>query len=991
MRAHFALFAFVVTVLVGYGVDAAACNSVNCQSSGTLSSCFFGVNNPDNGNCCQSGNGQVICSGAGYCILQASSGGTDHCHCMSGFAGPTCAVNCATACGAHSAGCTSTDDVTATCFCTPGYKGSACQYQCPGGDDTQACNGHGTCTLSGTVTSCSCSFGYVGPACQYACPTDSIGNVCASHGTCSQSGSNAICTCTGGYTGTACDKCPAGYGGYPSCVACPTTRQGTACAGHGNCITGSGGSGTAVCNCTAGYALATNKCHDGIYLDNSPCSDPLQLSGYVCAACPRNIFGKVCSSHGTCITNRFGNVTSCLCDAGFGGPLCDQCDYVGGFRLLRHVSNAVGTYPNCQICTANNCAANNQPNWQCQLVNGSPTCVCPADYVVNQFQQCQACPGGCSGHGTCTYFPNDPVQTDRCVCATGFNGTNCDRCASRYMGYPHCTPCSAAFAGATCNTCSPGYVGWPLCLPCPTNSTGSICSKRGTCAMRNGEATCTCTNGYEPLTACACPAGTAGSSCQFTCPRNATGAVCSGHGRCQAGVPSGAICVCDVNWVGSRCDFKVPAGGIPPGTQCPTGTAGPSCQFQCNSFCGSAHPYCSTNACGLPVCTCGGHGTAVRNLTSGVNDVCYCDATYEGDQCQYSAGSGTCGNGQQLQTAAPPPQFGNYRCTPEFTISCLDGYVYLASQSACVPSPLWAPYANMDQFADFAAWTTAVYQAMRGVTSSSSSDRAWLVTALSGHTSINSTLADSLCAQACQGDNRDMIGAQYSTLTASQIANIPMFGFSTSGMCCCTASDGSGQAVGIDTSRAACACSSCPLGVCEQPANGRCLLSGANIAGPPASVGVIQCYPGFSGINCAIDRRQGACNTTSVTRPCSGTSPCTATNTSGLAIVVTDFDPFVGDNPWLVMRWFTGTGQHGACMQMLRTGASRTAALNYFDTRLGFKPLPYPPIGTCPSPYNVANSFNIPCIASVNNPGFKPQIVCNRGWTGPRCDTPSAL
>lgn len=108
---------------------------------------------------------------------------------------------------------------------------------------------------------------------------------------------------------------------------------------------------------------------------------------------------------------------------------------------------------------------------------------------LGTFEMINIQPAGCSppcaGAGTCDQY--SPV----CVCPSGFNGTQCQTCATGHFG-PTCQSCPE-----NCTSCDDGMSGSGRCLdPTASNSTTSDCKcVNGEC---DGNGGCKCLHGWGP-------------------------------------------------------------------------------------------------------------------------------------------------------------------------------------------------------------------------------------------------------------------------------------------------------------------------------------------------------------------------------------------------------------------------------------------------------------------------------------------------------------
>ncbi|MBW2457657.1 MAG: hypothetical protein JRI68_24345, partial [Deltaproteobacteria bacterium] len=113
----------------------------------------------------------------------------------------------------------------------------------------------------------------------------------------------------------------------------------------------------------------------------------------------------------------------------------------------------------------------------------------------------------------------------------------------------------------------------PACLP-------DACSDHGTCDDSSGTATCSCDGHFGGDDCASCDEGYAGPDCtdcaagfqdqddNGTCSPECGDSTCSGNGTCDDSSGT-ATCTCRPDYGGDDC-----------GTACPSGMAGPSCEFR---------------------------------------------------------------------------------------------------------------------------------------------------------------------------------------------------------------------------------------------------------------------------------------------------------------------------------------------------------------------------------------------------------------------------
>ena len=583
------------------------------------------------------------------------------CQCLSGWFREDCSQECPGGAGNPCTGhgtCDTAGD--GACACQTGYIGPACAQQCPLGAATGLpCNGHGAC-VAATVT-CACDEGaaghwagaacdmcrapYFGPACTLRCPEDPPGAVCGGHGTCTPAGSCACLAAPDGphWDGPACSVCAAGYYGGDCSGRCLGDGC-TPCGGHGVCHDGRTGNGTCTCAGPGRWAAAAG------------CSDC--LPGYYGPSCRQECPGgaqQPCGGHGTCVGGVTGSgACECVETASGGrwaGPGCGVCvrGWFGPRCNMRCPLGATG-----DVCSgAGSCADG---------LSGTGLCRCDVGAVgpACEFACASAAGLPCNGHGACALRSDGAAAVCECVAdavAGHWTGPACETCAAGFWGIVCAAECPGG-AAAPCSghgvcaggrtgsgecACDVGYRGAACAVPCPGLAEGRVCNGHGQC---DAAAACVCAPGdavaghWAGAGCVQCAEGWSGVDCATPCPRGASGAVCSGRGRCSAGQ-----CTCDSGACGGACDVT---GALC--TLCEAGTWGPACRNECPGGradpCGG-HGQCSDGVTGYGACLCaagyglancsaqcpGGGACAGHGACSADTAQCVCDAGHAGPAC----------------------------------------------------------------------------------------------------------------------------------------------------------------------------------------------------------------------------------------------------------------------------------------------------------------------------------------------------------------------
>ncbi|KAJ3436347.1 wnt inhibitory factor [Anaeramoeba flamelloides] len=250
-----------------YGSCALSDGACDCNDGYGGEFCEIDLCDRDLDNCNSAAN-------QGECVYTKTIG---HCVCKEedGYTGTTCSkLMCDNVdCNEEMDGGICIKD-TGLCLCKTNFTGTDCkEILCP--YETTKCNGYGTCnTASGK---CDCDPGYIGDYCFYnECHEKDCGN-----GECKFDSGEGIgkCKCDEGWIGENCTE-----------DACPDNK----CNGHGECNPETG-----ECDCDPGYLADYcfyNECHE-----------------------------KDCG-HGECKFDTEEGTSTCKCEDGWSGELCDKTD-----------------------------------------------------------------------------------------------------------------------------------------------------------------------------------------------------------------------------------------------------------------------------------------------------------------------------------------------------------------------------------------------------------------------------------------------------------------------------------------------------------------------------------------------------------------------------------------------------------------------------------------------------------------------------------------
>lgn len=343
----------------------------------------------------------------------------------------------------------------------------------------------------------------------------------------------------------------------------------------------------------------------------------------------------ICPSNDACLNDGVFMNGVCSCGSAYDGKRCEHKKDEG------------------EPCP-NDCNADNDRG---SCVDGE--CRCKSGFGGDDCSF--ACPGHCSGRGTCTkggvcecedpYFgttceskrcPKDcsgagtcDESTGICACKSGFDGSGCERELTKDCpngcNAPHgtCVQASesaikAGGSGVSCE-CKEGFTGKDCGFDarCPDDGPSDerfACSGHGVCASK----TCECEPGFE------------GKNCASKkCPKD-----CSNHGTCDTETGE---CMCEDGFRGEdcatafKCDDDCSGHGDCVGINkcdCSDGFTGNSCEFR----------RCASEDDSLP---CSGHGTC-----DAVSGMCKCDEGFGDAACGTECPKQCSGHGECVTNAA---------------------------------------------------------------------------------------------------------------------------------------------------------------------------------------------------------------------------------------------------------------------------------------------------------------------------------------------------
>ncbi len=329
----------------------------------------------------------------------------------------------------------------------------------------------------------------------------------------------ATCACELGYAGQFCNTCAGGF--HLDAGACvldekclPQTCSGSTAGGCTEM------SGVVVCSCNAGYT--------GTYCESCDAGYHFDAEGD-CVADDDCSVSDPCVD-GTCVVN--GGVSSCTCDPGYAGALCDSC--AAGFH------DDGGACVLDESCLPSSCSGAGD----CAVSMGEVSCTCDEGY---EGSYCDACDSGYHFEGGDCVVDEDCSASDPCVDGVCDDSGGVISCA-----------CDTGYAGDTCDSCAPGFHDDAGECVLDEQCMSNTCSGTGTCEASGGVVSCTsCDTGYDGTYCDQCDNGYHREGELCVIDEDCSNDPCAAGGTCDA---SGGVqsCICDVGYTGALCDSCYP-------------------------------------------------------------------------------------------------------------------------------------------------------------------------------------------------------------------------------------------------------------------------------------------------------------------------------------------------------------------------------------------------------------------------------------------------
>ncbi len=502
--------------------------------------------------------------------------------------------------------------------------------------------------------------------------------------------------CPVGFTGENCDECSVGFSGE-NCNQCQNGYVGERCSECSDGFSKVDGMCQAGCKITEEKGLTLSSLYPG---SRTIKCDKLNFTGTYKYSCTNGAL-QVLSN-------------SCICQRNFTGENCDQCN--PGYK---------GT--NCEECDAGYTMINKVCHKDCQVEDstifgvvgkaalplaGRLTC----DKDVKKFAGSvnYSCIGGVF-----------KIESGSCVCATGYQGSDCLACSSGYIpdAEGNCVgalSCAVSIVGSsvkktiahaaedTANCDAVGYSGiatyscnngdLSINIPCYKNCTFSIAGVTAPITVNHGgsgSAQCnasgyksetvnfSCNNGVPTSGSCSCADGYGGTNCSG-CVGDFVKVGTSCLAKCSVNVtgssstsvnPGDGTVTCDKTGYSGAISYSCENGVAITGTcSCAVGYSGSNC-----SSCDTASGYVLSGGVCAKVCSVSLAGTNTTQVNPG-------SFTFSCDKTGYSGASisGNCASGSLSITSATT----TCACATNYTgtncSSCVAGHDIATGCSSCL-------------------------------------------------------------------------------------------------------------------------------------------------------------------------------------------------------------------------------------------------------------------------------------------------------------------
>ncbi|XP_064160250.1 stabilin-1 [Anguilla rostrata] len=251
--------------------------------------------------------------------------------------------------------------------------------------------------------------------------------------------------------------------------------------------------------------------------------------GHHCFKCPGKI-DNWCSNNGKCQDGILGS-GECLCNEGFHGTACEDCEPGNYGKDCKSVCN----------CVHGKCVDGIDGNGKCLCYKGWRGNTCSDEIVMD------ACGGVCDVNANCLTGAQGTAPTCSCIAGYQGNGTFCKEINPCDNDNGHCSKnanCTKTNPGERTCTCHEGFTG-----------DGVVCLEIDGCSENNGgcHMNAECIKTGPNMVACNCKDGYSGNGhfCFPVNPCRTENGGCSWNARCEYVGPGKRNCTCRYNYIGN--------------------------------------------------------------------------------------------------------------------------------------------------------------------------------------------------------------------------------------------------------------------------------------------------------------------------------------------------------------------------------------------------------------------------------------------------------